>query len=551
MRQAIKGLDYTTRDYEGFRTLMLSKLRELMPEYTDLRQSDAGVVILELNAMCLDILSYYLDSIAAECFLSTAVQRSSVMKFCNMLGYTPRFASAARYRQIFVKNDPTAPLTIPAGTKVSTYNTVQNKVVYFTTTEDLTIPAGYSGDETDSSGNYLYSVEVLHGIFVNNEELVRLSGNTPSQSYALHYSPALVDDTLTVYVNNPVVGSEVWTRVDTFAGSTSSSKVYTLSVNDNNETVITFGDGSFGMIPANSQILCTYYVGGGETGNVGIGSITRMADNLSAVKSTVNVSQTVVGTNRETIDEIKVNAPIAHRNIWGALTVKDFAGATKTYFPSVFDADAQKASSDWGSPAVDDIKIYILTNNEVALEDPTSFFVPIPDSFYDDPAYTQITNSVTAFFNSDSDYVSVENATYDTGRKIAGTRNVIVSKPHYEGINLSYTLISKPYFDTTTVSNLVTAYLKKYFSLGNVLFGEQISLQELSHEIIENGGFDGISYLSFDVTGEKDDQGEIHNNYFDYLNRDLIIPKNGVIITLTGVTPDLRASSTEGGGISV
>lgn len=551
MRQAIKGLDYTTRDYEGFRTLMLSKLRELMPEYTDLRQSDAGVVILELNAMCLDILSYYLDSIAAECFLSTAVQRSSVMKFCNMLGYTPRFASAARYRQIFVKNDPTAPLTIPAGTKVSTYNTVQNKVVYFTTTEDLTIPAGYSGDETDNSGNYLYSVEVLHGIFVNNEELVRLSGNTPSQSYALHYSPALVDDTLTVYVNNPVVGSEVWTRVDTFAGSTSSSKVYTLSVNDNNETVITFGDGSFGMIPANSQILCTYYVGGGETGNVGIGSITRMADNLSAVKSTVNVSQTVVGTNRETIDEIKVNAPIAHRNIWGALTVKDFAGATKTYFPSVFDADAQKASSDWGSPAVDDIKIYILTNNEVALEDPTSFFVPIPDSFYNDPAYTQITNSVTAFFNSDSDYVSVENATYDTGRKIAGTRNVIVSKPHYEGINLSYTLISKPYFDTTTVSNLVTAYLKKYFSLGNVLFGEQISLQELSHEIIENGGFDGISYLSFDVTGEKDDQGEIHNNYFDYLNRDLIIPKNGVIITLTGVTPDLRASSTEGGGISV
>lgn len=551
MRQAIKGLDYTTRDYEGFRTLMLSKLRELMPEYTDLRQSDAGVVILELNAMCLDILSYYLDSIAAECFLSTAVQRSSVMKFCNMLGYTPRFASAARYRQIFVKNDPTAPLTIPAGTKVSTYNTVQNKVVYFTTTEDLTIPAGYSGDETDNSGNYLYSVEVLHGIFVNNEELVRLSGNTPSQSYALHYSPALVDDTLTVYVNNPVVGSEVWTRVGTFAGSTSSSKVYTLSINDNNETVITFGDGSFGMIPANSQILCTYYVGGGETGNVGIGSITRMADNLSAVKSTVNVSQTVVGTNRETIDEIKVNAPIAHRNIWGALTVKDFAGATKTYFPSVFDADAQKASSDWGSPAVDDIKIYILTNNEVALEDPTSFFVPIPDSFYNDPAYTQITNSVTAFFNSDSDYVSVENATYDTGRKIAGTRNVIVSKPHYEGINLSYTLISKPYFDTTTVSNLVTAYLKKYFSLGNVMFGEQISLQELSHEIVENGGFDGISYLSFDVTGEKDDQGEIHNNYFDYLNRDLIISKNGVIITLTGVTPDLRASSTEGGGISV
>ena len=551
MRQAIKGLDYTTRDYEGFRTLMLNKLRELMPEYTDLRQSDAGVVILELNAMCLDILSYYLDSISNECFLSTAEQRSSIMKFCNMLGYTPRYATAARYRQVFVKNDPSVPVTIPAGTKVSTFNTVQNRIVYFTTLDDLTIPAGSQGDETDNSGAYLYSVEVLHGVFVNNEELVRLSGSTPNQTYTLNYAPVLMDDTLVVYVNNPVVGSEVWTRVSTFAGSNSSSKVYVLEVNDNNETVVKFGDGSFGMIPSDSQILCTYYVGGGTSGNVGLGSIIKMADAISAIKSTINVSQTVVGTDRETVDEIRVNAPIAHRSIWGALTVSDFAGATKIYFPSVADADAQKASDDWNSPAVDDINIYILTNNEVSYESPTSFFVPIPASFYNDPAYTQIVNSIIAFFNSDTDYVSVENNTYDTGRKLAGTRNIVVKKPEYCGINLSYTLISKPYFDVEEVAANVDAYLKKYFVLGNIKFRENISLQELSYDIIENGGFDGIKYLSFDVTGDKDEQGEIHNIYFDYLNRDLIIPKNGVIITLTGVTPDLRASSTEGGGISV
>ena len=73
MRQVIDRLDYTTRDYEGFRSLMIEKLKELMPEYTDIRQSDAGVVILELNAMCLDILSYYLDVIVDVCFLVTGV----------------------------------------------------------------------------------------------------------------------------------------------------------------------------------------------------------------------------------------------------------------------------------------------------------------------------------------------------------------------------------------------------------------------------------------------------------------------------------------------
>ena len=85
-RLPISNMDYTTRDYEGFRTLMIQELQKRMPEYTDTRQSDAGIVILELNAMCVDILSYYLDSIANECFLVTAEQRSNILKFCKMLG---------------------------------------------------------------------------------------------------------------------------------------------------------------------------------------------------------------------------------------------------------------------------------------------------------------------------------------------------------------------------------------------------------------------------------------------------------------------------------
>ena len=101
MRIPMDNLDYTTRDYEGFRTLMIQKLKELMPEYTDLRQSDAGVVLIELLSMGLDILSYYLDSVANECFLTTAEQRNNIMKFCKMLGYTPKFATAAKYLQKF------------------------------------------------------------------------------------------------------------------------------------------------------------------------------------------------------------------------------------------------------------------------------------------------------------------------------------------------------------------------------------------------------------------------------------------------------------------
>ena len=65
-RTATNGIDYTDKDYESFRAKMLETLQKKMPEYTDLRESDAGVVIIELLAMGLDVLSMYQDIYANE-----------------------------------------------------------------------------------------------------------------------------------------------------------------------------------------------------------------------------------------------------------------------------------------------------------------------------------------------------------------------------------------------------------------------------------------------------------------------------------------------------
>lgn len=543
MRQSIDRLDYTTRDYEGFRSLMIDKLKELMPEYTDIRQSDAGIVILELNAMCLDILSYYLDSIANECFLATAEQRSNILKFCKMLGYTPRFATAAHYKQIFIKSNSEVEITIPAGTKVKTYSTNQDNVIYFTTTKDLTIPKGKLGDERDTeTGEYLYAVDVIHGLYVRNELLVNKSLGTANQTYSLNYSPALIDSTFKVYVEDSVSGSEMWSRVSSFAGSNSSSKVYMIENNDYNETSVIFGNGSFGKIPTNAKITCSYYIGGGDNGNVGIGAINTMEDNIANISSTVNVSQEEFGYDRETIDEIKVNAPIAHRNIWGALTTNDYSGVVKTYFPDIKDSVSKKSSEDWSSPEVDDIVIYLLTNQEINLQSESEYFHEIPDTFYKDSYYTRITTNITNFFNSDVDYTDIESGFLDTGRKLSGTRDIILSKPNYVGLTLTYTLMARSYYNVSEISSQVESYLKRYFTLGNIPFGEYISFQDIIYDIIDNSGIEGIRYLSIDISGDKDEKGEIHNEYFDFINKDLIIPRVGAIIVLKELIPTLQSS---------
>ena len=74
-RKPTKSIDYTNRDYEAYRELMIQKLKEKMPEYTDTSSTDAGIVILECLANGLDILSMYSDIVANDVLLPTTQDR--------------------------------------------------------------------------------------------------------------------------------------------------------------------------------------------------------------------------------------------------------------------------------------------------------------------------------------------------------------------------------------------------------------------------------------------------------------------------------------------
>lgn len=83
------GIDYTSRDYEAYRTLMIEKLQEKMPEYTDTSSTDAGIVIIEALANGLDILSLYSDIVANDVVLPTTQDRKLAVALAKCLGYTP------------------------------------------------------------------------------------------------------------------------------------------------------------------------------------------------------------------------------------------------------------------------------------------------------------------------------------------------------------------------------------------------------------------------------------------------------------------------------
>src|SRR4030042_4046426 len=111
------SISYTNKDYESLRQELLARIPQLTDRWTDLNESDLGVVLLELFCGIGDMLAYYLDAQAAEAFLPTARQRQNVINLCKLISYRLDTPVAASTTLRFTLAAPLAEdLIIPAGT---------------------------------------------------------------------------------------------------------------------------------------------------------------------------------------------------------------------------------------------------------------------------------------------------------------------------------------------------------------------------------------------------------------------------------------------------
>lgn len=384
-------IDYTNVDYEGFKQMMINGLKDTMPEYTDTSETDPGIVILELLARGLDILSYYQNAQANECMLATAERRESVLKWCSMLGYTPKVCTPAVHTLVVAVTDPYT-VSVPKGTVVHTKDTdLLEQPVYFSTMQDLITQnsngefnnlLGYELSDgtivdslegmTQTVKNYLFKVPIIHGTWVNNEYLGKSTG-VENLTLNISKSPVSMDNLVLTVIEDGVAVE--WERVDTFIESNISDNHYVATVLENDVVQITFGDNRTGKIPkSGSDIYVTYLNGGGIKGNVGKYTITELQTTISGVSYLYNVEMgsthslptDTLGTNKETKESIKVNAPNHYKNAWGCITVEDYANKLLELFPQIEFADSTKTPLDDpdDSDPIDGIDVYYAVRNE-------------------------------------------------------------------------------------------------------------------------------------------------------------------------------------------
>ena len=330
-RKPTKNIDYTSKDYEAYRDLLIKKLQELMPEYTDTSETDAGIVIIEALANGLDIISLYADIVANDMLLPTTQDRGLAIILARCLGYTPYNQTASIYPQVFVLDKiREEDVVIPKGTIVKTPDSPYLTTFYFETLEDFVIPKGKLGNEKEKD-KYLYTVNVQNGESIYQDVIGTSTGAT-IQSFRLNFTKVLVD-TLEVYVDEGQ-GQQLWKRVDSFLEYNENSKVYMVSVDDFDVCSVIFGNGLKGKIPLTfpNGITANYRIGGGEETNVSPNTITELKSSVAHIESTFNLEPLVLGHDKEPLESIKENAPATYRTRNRLVILEDYEDLLRINF---------------------------------------------------------------------------------------------------------------------------------------------------------------------------------------------------------------------------
>lgn len=110
-------IDYLAKDFSSFRRVMLDRISQLSPGYTERNAADIGVTIVELLAYVGDNLSYMQDAVATEAYFATARRRVSVRRHGRLVDYLMHEGSNAR---VFVRFEVDSELSLAKSTQLFT-----------------------------------------------------------------------------------------------------------------------------------------------------------------------------------------------------------------------------------------------------------------------------------------------------------------------------------------------------------------------------------------------------------------------------------------------
>jgi hypothetical protein len=308
-------------------------------EFTDYDFEGSGLnVLLDILAYNTHYQAYYLNMIANESFLDTALLRDSVISHAKVLGYVPYSRKAPRALINFIANSSSttaATLTIPKGFSFLSNEIDGISYNFVTLSETLVTKA-------NSQFTFL-ELPIYEGQLVTYNYTYDKSTN-PKQVFSVPDSGV---DTTTISVT--VQASSTNTYIDTFTLATDSSNVTTtspvfyLQENRGEKYDIYFGNNVIGKALTNGNIVSiSYLITNGSAANKANNFVATqtLTDSLGNSETLTNfiineVSEASGGAERESVDEIKFGAPLQFTTQNRLVTYKDYESFIKKNYPAV------------------------------------------------------------------------------------------------------------------------------------------------------------------------------------------------------------------------
>ena len=303
-------------------------------EFKDYDFEGSGLsALLDVLAYNTHYLGFNANMLANEMFLDSSQLRSSVVSHAKTLGYTTRSATASNAVVDIFLNTTNASATMPAGTVFSA--SVGDESYQFVTISNVT--------SSNSGSNIVFDdIRIYEGSYVSS----RYVADTQNVEQRFLINDDRADTTtLSVVVQNSATDTTqtTFTQATDISGLTSTSNVYFIQEVEDGQYEIYFGDGILGSAIEDGNIIIMQYVVTNKGAANGASTFTSSSaiDTVNSV-NVVTVSISDGGSEPESIESIKYNAPLDYASQGRCVTTEDY----KTYVKQLF-ANTQ-AVSVWG-----------------------------------------------------------------------------------------------------------------------------------------------------------------------------------------------------------
>jgi len=401
--------------------------------------------------------------LANELYLDSADIRKNVVSLAKMLGYTPTSAKSPLANVDITLNNATgSSVTMLKGTSFT--SVVDNVNYQFVTNQEIIM--------SPQNGVYKFSgVDLYEGTLVT----YRYTADSTDVDQKFIIPTVNADtDTLKITIQNSITDTtqNTYTLASGLKSLNNTSKAYFLQETDTGKFEVYFGDNVIGKKLSDGNIVIMEYIVGNrdEANGCSSFSLSGSVGTFTNVSIVTN-SAAQGGSDPESKESIRFNAPLQYTSQDRAVTTTDYETLVKSIYPNATSISAWGGEDD-ETPVYGVVKIAVKGQSGVPLTNATKLDIVTKLKSYNvasvrpeiiDPSVTYIVLVVNAKFDKKSTAKTSETLRSQITNAISDyNKNTLIAFDGVFRFSKMTGIIDN--VDSSILSNITTVKMRKSFT---------------------------------------------------------------------------------------